>query len=170
MDKNQSLGNRLKNDKPFRKKVVKIAVGVAVTVACGYGVVKNWEHLSDFVADFMQHQPLLEDVVPEATMRILPELTGEKFTATELGSMVSLSAQAINKKIVKAGLATKLGDGSYALTELGRQFGERIIKANSHWLGPNIEWDKSVFDLIFTPDELANGLAEKARQDLLMSA
>ena len=170
MEEKKTFGSRFKKDVHLRRKIVMIAAGAVVAVAGSYVLVKNWDHVSDFVVDLAQKQTVPIDVVPKVNTSRLPELTGDKFTATGLGSMVSMSGQAINKKIVEAGLAIKLGDGSYAFTELGRSFGERIIKTKGDWVGPNIEWDKAILEIIFSPEELAKGLAEKARQDALMSA
>ena len=86
---------------------------------------------------------------------ILDNLTGNKLTASSLGDKVWCSAQAINKRIVAAGLATKHPCGEYSLTEAGRLLGEHTWKTTSagHFFS-NIEWDEKILEIIFNAEEL----------------
>ena len=112
-------------------------------------------------------------VVPVISSEVLDNLTGNKLTATELGNKVWCSAQAINKKIVAAGLATKLPCGEYSLTEAGRLLGDHTWKTT--WAGnsfSNIEWDEKILEIIFNAEELLE-IANKqkiAREILSRSA
>ena len=159
------------------KNAVLIAAGAAVTFVGCCALVKNRESISGALSELTKHADALVGTVSEMASNVTDtstntffKPTGEKMTASALGSIVSCSAQVINKKIVEAGLAIKQGNG-YILTDLGRQFGEYTFKMNKYDMPfTNIEWDKVVMDIIFTQEELASGLAEKARQDALMSA
>lgn len=93
-------------------------------------------------------------VVPN---HILNNLSGNKFTARDLGDMTFCSAQTINKKMVDAGLAIKLPSSGYALTEAGNLVGETTLKTTfaGHTFS-NIEWDEKVIDMIFSEVELKN--------------
>lgn len=74
-------------------------------------------------------EPVVEKTVsPIISSNILENLTGNKLTATVLGNKMLCSAQAINKRIVAVGLATKLPCGEYELTEAGRLLGESTWK------------------------------------------
>jgi len=101
-------------------------------------------------------EPLTEKIAfPAIPRQVLDNLTGNKLTPTGLGNKVFKSAQAINKKIVAAGLATKLPNGDYSLTEAGRFLGEHTTKNTSagHFFS-NIEWDEKTLEVIFNPEEL----------------
>lgn len=180
VDANQAnSGNSTFWDK-HKKKVV-ITSGVFLTVAGSYFGVKHWDKISDWIihklpnltaANSQVFQSAMESSIDEAiSTNTLVNLTGEKLTATGLGSIVNCSNQAINKRIVQAGLAEKLPSGGYILTEAGKLYGEYTAKARS-WGATfmNIEWDKAILDIVFTQDELAANIAEKARIDALMSA
>ena len=92
-------------------------------------------------------------------------LTGIKKTATELGYDAYTSAQKINKKLIEAGLAERMPDGTLSLTDLGTQFGEYTTKVRaSGYEFTNIEWDDSVLGLILTEEEMAR--IEKLREEL----
>ncbi len=106
-------------------------------------------------------------VIPDT---ILSNLSGEKMTATKLGNEILVSAQAINKRIVEKGLAVKCPDGSYNLTESGKLLGENIWKTNRYGHSfSNIEWDRSILDYLFTPEELAAFEARKQRIDAILT-
>lgn len=116
------------------------------------GVFKSSNSISTPVVKI---EPVVEKVVaPVISSEVLDNLTGNKLTATELGNKVWCSAQAINKKIVAAGLATKLPCGEYSLTEAGRLLGEHTWKTT--WAGhsfSNIEWDEKILEIIFNAEE-----------------
>ena len=101
-------------------------------------------------------EPVIEKVVvPVISFEILDNLTGNKLTATELGNKVWCSAQAINKRIVAVGLATKLPCGEYSLTEAGRLLGEHTWKTTrAGYSFSNIEWDEKILEIIFNAEEL----------------
>lgn len=163
------------------KKKVIITSGVLLTVAGSYFGLKHWDEISGWIVHNLPNltaansqviQTALESSIDKAiSTNTLVSLTGEKLTATGLGSIVNCSNQVINKRIVQAGLAEKLPSGGYIPTEVGKLYGEYTAKARS-WGATfmNIEWDKAILDIIFTPDELAANIAEKARIDALMSA
>ena len=161
-----------RNHSHLRKTAVTIALGATATFVVSCALAKNWDNISGLLAEVSKHQDALLKVVSESasTKSEPPKLTGEKMTASALGALVSCSNRTINKKIVEAGLATKQGS-NYFLTEFGRQFGERTYKItkDDHPF-TNIEWDKAILGIIFTPDELAERFAEKAHQDALMSS
>lgn len=99
--------------------------------------------------------PELKVVVPVVSKDFIDYLTGIKCTATELGDKVLCSPQTINKRIVAAGLATKLPCGEYSLTEVGRQLGEQTKKTTSYGHAfSNLEWDAKVLEIIFSEEEL----------------
>ncbi len=82
------------------------------------------------------------------------ELTGEYLTARDLGKKVLCSAQDINKRLEKAGLAERYGT-SLILTDKGKKFGKNVTKEKANgFVFSNIEWDKIVIDLLFSEDEL----------------
>ena len=126
-------------------------------------VIKNWDSIKGvFKSSNSISTPVVKIetavekvVVPMISSEVLDNLTGNKLMATELGNKVWCSAQAINKKIVTAGLATKLPCGEYSLTEAGRLLGENTWKTT--WAGhsfSNIEWDEKILEIIFNPEEL----------------
>jgi hypothetical protein len=126
-------------------------------------VIKNWDSIkgifkssNSISTPTVNIKPILEEVViPVLPSDIIDNLTGNKLTATELGNKVWCSAQAINKRIVAAGLATKLPCGDYSLTEAGRLLGEHTWKTT--WAGhpfSNIEWDEKILEIIFKAEEL----------------
>lgn len=126
-------------------------------------VIKNWGSIkgvfkssNSISTPVVKIEPAVEKVVvPVISSEVLDNLTGNKLTATELGNKVWCSAQAINKKIVAAGLATKLPCGEYSLTEAGRLLGEHTWKTTlaGHSFS-NIEWDEKILEIIFNAEEL----------------
>lgn len=87
---------------------------------------------------------------------VLEQLTGNRQTARDLGYLVGESAQQINKRLIAAGLAERIPNGDIVSTALGKPLCERTWKTTSagHTF-TNLEWDDSVLQLIFTPEELA---------------
>ena len=91
-----------------------------VTVVGTVLVVKNWDAIKGMfkatkpvIPDIVKIEPVTEEIVfPEISRDILDNLTGNKLTARALGDKVWCSAQAINKRIVAAGLAVKLPCGA----------------------------------------------------------
>jgi len=75
-------------------------------------------------------------------------------TAAEIGKELLKSAQEINNQIVKKGFATREPWG-LKLTELGKKFGNSIIKVNRYGhTFENIEWDEKITELLFSFEEL----------------
>jgi hypothetical protein len=145
--------------KEHKKELIFSGVTVMGTIL----VVKNWNSIKGIfkgtkkiATTAAKVEPVIEKVpIPNVSNDILENLTGNKLTATELGNKIWYSAQAINKRIVAAGLATKLPGGGYSLTEVGRLVGEPTWKTT--WAGysfSNIEWDEKVLEIIFSVEEL----------------
>ena len=144
---------------------------IGVTAVSTVLVAKNWHSLKGI---FESSKPSLSAQanprllasttnVPVISDDILKNLTGNKMTATELGSRTLCSAQAINKRIVKSGLATKLPCGDYLPTEAGRLVGESTLKTT--WAGysfSNNEWDEKIIEVLFSAEELLE-IANKKR-------
>lgn len=148
-----------------------------VTVVGTVLVVKNWDSIKGLfkvtksaVPDTVKTEPVAEEiVVPIISSNTLDNLTGNKLTARALGDKVWCSAQAINKRIVAAGLAVKLPCGEYMMTDVGRILGKKTWKttAAGHSFS-NIEWDEKILEVIFSPEELMDiaSKQERARQIL----
>ena len=180
MDEKKTFGERCKEGWARHRKKVWIFGGVVVTGVTGYLLVKNRDDIFEWLGKMLPIltaentqaiQSAMEVSVDNATSsKIFVSLTGEKLTATGLGSIVNCSNQAINKRIVQAGLAEKLPSGGYILTEAGKLYGQYTEKARS-WGATfsNIEWDKAILDIIFSKEELAANIAEKARIEALMT-
>ena len=67
-----------------------------------------------------------------------------------------MTAQAINKRIVNAGLAIKEFYGPYEITDKGKELG--TFKSGESPCGYEYStpiWDEAVLELIFSPEELA---------------
>ena len=134
-----------------------------VTVIGTVLAVKNWDSIKGLfkatatvVPDIAKVEPVAEEIVVSTISNdILDNLTGNKLTARALGDKVWCSAQAINKRIVAAGLAVKLPCGEYMMTEAGRLLGQDTWKttAAGHSFS-NIEWDEKILEMIFSPEEL----------------
>lgn len=150
-----------------------------VTVVGTVLVVKNWDSIKDLfkateaaVPDIAKIEPVAEEiVVPIISSNILKNLTGNKLTARALGDKVWCSAQAINKRIVAAGLAVKLPCGEYMMTEAGRLLGKDTWKttAAGHSFS-NIEWDEKILEVIFGPEELLDIIAKQGRARQILAA
>ena len=126
-------------------------------------IIKNWDSIkgvfkssNSISTPIVKIQPVVEKVVvPVISSEILANLTGNKLTATELGNKLWCSAQAINKRIVAAGLAVKLPGGDYSLTEAGRLLGKYTSKTTrAGYSFSNIEWDEKILEIIFNAEEL----------------
>lgn len=132
-------------------------------------VVKNWDSIKSIFKSSnsiptpaIKIKPVVEKVtVPVIPSDIIDNLTGNKLTATELGNKALCSAQAINKRIVAAGLATKLPYDGYSFTEAGRLLGVHTSKTTrGGYSFSNIEWDEKILEVIFSAEELAE-IADK---------
>ena len=97
-----------------------------------------------------------EPVLAELPFKYLWEnLSGESLTPTKLGNEALTTAQKVNKLLVEHGLQERTINGEYVLTDLGRKFGKSTWKVTSAGHSfTNIEWDKRVLEIIFTPEEL----------------
>lgn len=150
-----------------------------VTVVGTVLVVKNWNSIKGLfktteavVPDIAKIEPVAEEIVaPIISSDILENLTGNKLTARALGDKVCCSAQAINKRIVAAGLAVKLPCGEYMMTEAGRMLGKYTWKttAAGHSFS-NIEWDEKILEVIFSPEELLDIAAKQERARQILAA
>lgn len=150
-----------------------------VTVVGTVLVVKNWDSIKGMfkatevvVPDIAKIEPVAEEIVaPIISSDTLENLTGNKFTARALGDKVWCSAQAINKRIVAAGLAVKLPCGEYMMTEAGRLLGQDTWKttAAGHSFS-NIEWDEKILEVIFSPEELLDIAAKQERARQILAA
>jgi hypothetical protein len=133
-----------------------------VTIVGTVLVIKNWDSIKGMfqtveagVPTIAEIKPIPKIAIPTISQDVLNNLTGVKLTATELGNHVWCSPQAINKRIVAAGLATRLPCGDYILTEAGRLIGEDTWKVTRYGHSfTNIEWDKKILEIIFSPEEL----------------
>lgn len=150
-----------------------------VTVVGTVLVVKKWDSIKGLfkatevvVPDIAKIDPVAEEIVaPIISNDILENLTGNKLTARALGDKVWCSAQAINKRIVAAGLAVKLPCGEYMMTEAGRLLGQDTWKttAAGHSFS-NIEWDEKILEVIFSPEELLDIAAKQERARQILAA
>lgn len=150
-----------------------------VTIAGTVLAVKNWDFIKNMfmavesvIPEIAGVEPVVNDsVVPLLSNDILDNLTGNKLTARALGDKVWCSAQAINKRIVAAGLATRLPCGEYMMTEAGRMLGKDTWKttAAGHSFS-NIEWDEKILEVIFSPEELRDIAAKQERARQILAA
>ena len=150
-----------------------------VTVVGTVLVAKNWDSIKTFIRssgsampEHVTAQAVVEKAVaPLISSDILDNLTGNMLTARALGNKVWCSAQTINKRIVAAGLATRLPCGEYAMTEAGRMLGRSTWKTTSagHSFS-NIEWDEKILELIFSPEELMHIGADQERMRQILAA
>ena len=151
-----------------------------VTIAGTILVTKNWSSIKKLyktiepsIPDLVQVEPIAENIAAPSSISsdILENLTGNKMTARALGNKVWCSAQTINKRIVGSGLATKLPNGEYMMTDTGRLFGVDTWKTTSagHSFS-NIEWDEKILDIIFSPEELTEIAAKQNRAAEILAA
>jgi hypothetical protein len=156
MEEEKSLKTWVKEHK---SELIILGVTIIGTVL----IVKNWKSIKgvfmykDLATTSIEKiKPAIGKVMgPVISNDVLDNLTGNHLTATELGRKLGFTAQEINKRIVAAGLATKLNGGEYSLTEAGRLLGKETIKSTryGHWF-MNIEWDEKITDIIFAKDEI----------------
>ena len=156
-------------------KVELIVAGV--TLVGAVLIYKNWNSLKGVLTTKAVNAvefPKSSEIVEKSAAKVLPDgildnLTGNKLTARALVDKVWCSAQAINKRIVAAGLAERLPCGEYMMTETGKLLGHDTWKttASGHSF-TNIEWDERILDVIFTPEELKDiaEMQERAKQIL----
>ena len=136
-------------------KVELIVAGV--TLVGAVLIYKNWNSLKGVLTTKAVNAvefPKSSEIVEKSAAKVLPDgildnLTGNKLTARALGDKVWCSAQAINKRIVAAGLAERLPCGEYMMTETGKLLGHDTWKttASGHSF-TNIEWDERILDVI----------------------
>lgn len=150
-----------------------------VTIVGTILVVKNWDaikglfkNIGSAVPELVEVKPVGEEVtVPVLSSNLLDNLTGNKLTARALGDKVWCSAQAINKRIVAAGLAIRLPCGEYKMTEAGRLLGKDTLKTTAAgYTFSNIEWDEKILEIIFSPEELQVIAEKQARARQFLSA
>ena len=144
--------------KAHKVELILVSVAIVSTVL----VIKNWDSIKGlFIATEQNNlvklkvDPMSIEAAPSISSDFIDNLTGNKSTATELGNKVWCSAQAINNRIVAAGLATKLPCGEYSLSDTGRLLGESTLKTTraGHSFS-NIEWDEKILEVIFSQEEL----------------
>lgn len=152
--------------KKHKKKIIG-GLGTAVLVFGGLFAYKNKDTIK---GKFNGMKPMLDDIdtakiVDKAVetvtkaKSVIPDnfkLTGNRYTARELGSKMHCSDREINKRIIRAGLAERLCDGELCFTDVGRGLGEskwKVTKAGHSF--SNIEWDEAILDIIFTAEERA---------------
>ena len=150
-----------------------------VTVVGAVLAVRNWGAIKkvfkgteSVLPDMAKIESVPEGIVaPVISKDILNNLTGNKLTARALGDKVWCSAQAINKRIVAAGLAVKLPCREYMMTEAGRMLGKDTWKttAAGHSFS-NIEWDEKILEVIFSPEELRDIAAKQERVSQILVA
>ena len=138
-----------------------------VTVVGTVLVVKNWASIKEIfksaesiVPDNVTIEPVAkEPIIPIISNDILDNLTGNNLTARALGDKVA------------TGLAVKLPCGEYMMTEAGRMLGKNTLKttAAGHTFS-NIEWDKKILEVIFSPKELLDIAAKQAHVKQLLDA
>lgn len=143
--------------KEHKKELIALGITAVGTIL----VISNWDSIkgmfrsSNSTSIVKIKTEVEKAVVPVIPKEILNNLTGNKLTATELGNKMWCSGQAINKKIVAAGLVKRLPNGGYSLTEIGRLLGEhtwKTTKAGHPFT--NIEWDEKILEIIFNAEEL----------------
>jgi len=138
---------------------------IGVTAVGTVLVVKNWDlfkgvfkspNSKSISSPTINNKAVVEKaIVPVIPSDITDNLTGNMLTATKLGDKTSCSAQTINKRIVAAGLATKLPHEGYSLTEAGSLLGEHRNKTTrAGYPFTNIEWDEKILEIIFSAEEL----------------
>ncbi len=172
--------NRIVNwIKVHKKGLVITGITIAGTVAGTVLVIKNWDtiksllkNLEPTTPELAKVKPVVEKIAtPAISSDILANLTGNNLTARALGDKTGCSAQAINKRIVAAGLATRLPCGEYRMTEAGCLLGNNTLKTTAAgYTFSNIEWDEKILEIIFSPEELQTIAEKQARIRLLLSA
>ncbi len=157
-----------------------IAAGVVITIVVTKKI--RAAHLTKRVASCHVKRTIPNKIVNsvEPVTEIIPvhsieskaiteKLTGIMSTPTELGREVLTTPQEINKRLVREGFQTKLGDG-YVLTEKGELLGNTTLKRTryGHYFSNN-EWDSSVLKYLFSEEELSDIERKKAVISEIMS-
>ncbi len=94
--------------------------------------------------------PICQTIIPSNF-----KLTGNLYTARELGAKMLCSAREINRRIISRGLAERLPSGELVFTELGKGLGEMKWKTTRYdYSFTNIEWDEAILPLLFSAEEL----------------
>ena len=126
---------------------------------------KNMNH-DDAVDQIKKASDSIKKVVPDDL-----ELTGNRFTAQDLGSKMSCDAREINRRIIDAGLAKRLPCGDLVFTEEGKALGERTYKTTKwDYTFSNIEWDETIIPLIFNEKERAVAEEKWARKQEILNS
>lgn len=153
--------------KKHKKEIFITIVVIAGAAVGGTVLAKNKDRIAEYFKN-VDCTDVVTGVVPavseflpgtEINREILERKTGEMLTATKLGSLVGLSAQKINKRLIAVGLHKPYGSNLYEITEAGREFGVMTDKITS-WDHPfsNGEWDRVVLEIICTPEELSKNV------------
>lgn len=148
-------------------KALLITLGV-ITVSAGVAIVtiKNWDAIKQLfnkkVTSIDDGKKVINEVAEATinTVKKVPEnidLSGEKYTATQLGNFMGVSAQEVNKRLVKEGLQVKSYNNEYDITSFGDHFGDSTWKETryGHSFVNNV-WCKGTLNVIFTPEEIAD--------------
>ncbi len=158
-----------------KKNKVKIIVGgVAIVIIIGGVIIYKRKRNPYAKVGTTVEKDLLAKTVEEAIVEVEKvkqiiqpetiELVGEKLTATELGRIMHCSPQQINKRIVEKGLALRMPQGDYMLTDIGQMFGEQVTKCTkAGYCFENIEWDKSILNIIFDENEIVEAQEKTER-------
>lgn len=147
-------------------KELLITLGV-ITVSTGIAIItiKNWNTIKQLfnkkVTSIDEGEKVIEEVV-ETTMNTVKkvpdnvDLSGEKYTATQLEKFMGVSAQEVNKRLVKEGLQEKSYNNEYNITSFGDYFGDSTWKEtkSGHSFVNNV-WCKGTLNIIFTSEEIA---------------
>lgn len=147
---------RLQRFKGWCKRTIPKIVGVCALGATVYYIFhESGDKALTSKKEISDDNLSIDDQPISVPSNILENLCGNRLNAKKLGERTGVSAQAINKRIVAAGLAEKLGDDQYYLTEKGKPLGEKSYK-DTPWgySYANIEWDEMVLLLIYSPEEL----------------
>lgn len=152
--------------KKHRKEIFITIVAIAGAAVGGAVLAKNKEKIAEYFKDadctdvVTGALSTVSEFLPgtEIHRDILERKTGEMLTATKLGSLVGLSAQKVNKRLIAVGLQKPYGTNLYELTEAGKYLGV-MIKNKDVPSGYNVpvngEWDRIVLEAICTPEELS---------------
>lgn len=137
-----SLSDTLPFAHKFKEKLTEAGAWVwehkkwIIIAVCATGglvlVVKKRSDISRILCSFVQTGPegervlesLAEEKIPLVPTRVMDRRTGVMLTATQLGSKAGVSNREINRRLVGAGLCTRLPCGDYVLTEEGKKLGK----------------------------------------------
>ena len=140
-----------------------ITIGViSVTTVATIFAYKNWNAIKKLSESNPQTTAEAIKIINELPVPITKsppiniDLSGDKYSATELGRLASVSNRNINKRLCEAGLQEKSGNG-YIITEYGKHFGEYTCREQKSGFVADINiWCKGVLKVIFTPEEIQN--------------